>query len=221
VQASLETEDQIIQVIRRRLDAVRRGEGKSYASYFVDDSTATSNNGALLKPEQIAKVWAHDLHAGTLYKGSEPLHFQVHVYGDKTVASSRIELEQDWEGRKLFVTSRFTDVFAWPGGPWLLVAHHETPIPNARRLAAKVNGILFEGYTGEYQVTPNRSNARATSKWNGGRAMWGMGKMGLSRLQRLSPEVNSERIFCKGRIGHSEHPIIRNGLGDLIAKKFR
>lgn len=64
---------------------------------------------------------------------------QVHAYGDIAVANFRTELDQDWSGQKLLETSRFTDVFARRGGRWLLVAHHETPIPNARRVAVKVD----------------------------------------------------------------------------------
>jgi hypothetical protein len=42
-------------------------------SYFGDDCIITSDNGALVKPEGIAKEWADDLHADITFKGGEPL----------------------------------------------------------------------------------------------------------------------------------------------------
>jgi hypothetical protein len=37
----------------------------------------------------------------------------------------------------------------------VLVAHQETPIPNARRLAVKLDPAVFDAYAGEYQITPS------------------------------------------------------------------
>jgi hypothetical protein len=82
------------------------------------------------------------------------LHFQVHVYGDIAVASFRLELDEDWAGQKLFGAASFADVFARRGGRWLLVAHRETPVPNARRRPAKTVPGLFDAFVGEYAITP-------------------------------------------------------------------
>lgn len=139
VQVSAKVENEVKEAIHQRLDAVRRGDVKAYISYFGDDCIVTSDNGALVRPEEIAREWANDTHSGIVFKGTEPMDLQVHAYSDMVVANFRIELDQDWGGQKLFESSRFTDVFARRGGRWLLVAHHETPIPNARRVAVKVD----------------------------------------------------------------------------------
>ena len=112
-------------------------------------------------------------HSGISYKGSPPLDVQVHAYGDIAVASFRLELDEDWAGQKLFGTSRSTDVFARRGGRWLLVAHQETPVPNARRLAAKVDPVVCEAYAGVYQITPSyiikvkREGDKLMEQWPG------------------------------------------------------
>jgi hypothetical protein len=71
--ASPNVEHEVKEAIRQRLDALRRGDAKIYVSYFGDDCIITSDNGALVKPEDIAKEWADDLHADITFKGGEPL----------------------------------------------------------------------------------------------------------------------------------------------------
>jgi ketosteroid isomerase-like protein len=137
------------EAIHQRLDALRRGDGNAYNSYYGDDCIVTSDNGALVKPQEIVKEWANDRHSGIVYRGSEPMDVQVHAYGDMAVASFRTELDQEWGGQKPFETCCYTDVFARRGGRWLLVGHHETPIPNARRVAVKVDPAVFDAYAGE------------------------------------------------------------------------
>jgi hypothetical protein len=51
VQHSAAVESEIKQAIHQRLDALRRGDAKSYLSYFGDDCIVTRDNGALIKPE--------------------------------------------------------------------------------------------------------------------------------------------------------------------------
>lgn len=225
VQDLSKVEKEVNEVIHQRLDALRRGDAKAYASYFGDDCIITGDNGALVKPEQIANEWANDLHSGIIYKGGEPMDVQVHAYGDIAVANFRTELDQDWSGQKLLETSRFTDVFARRGGRWLLVAHHETPIPNARRVAVKVDPTVFDAYAGEYQITPSfivkvkREGDKLMDQWPGGTGY--DEDVPVSETTFVARGELGEVIYVKDETGKVSHFIVRTGLGDLIAKKIK
>jgi ketosteroid isomerase-like protein len=224
-QHSAAVESEIKQAIQQRLDALRRGDAKTYLSYFGDDCIVTGDNGALTKPENIAKEWRDDSHSGILYKGSEPLELTVHVYGDMAVASFRVELDEDWAGQKLFEASRTNDVFAQRGGRWLLVAHHETPIPNARRVAAKVDPKVFDAYVGEYQITPNyivkvkREGDKLMDQWPGDAVY--TEDVPVSESTFVAKGELGEVIYVKDDTGKVSHFIVRTGLGDLIATKIK
>jgi ketosteroid isomerase-like protein len=225
VQHSAAVESEIKQAIHQRLDALRRGDAKTYLSYFGDDCIVTGDNGALIKPENIAKEWGDDSHSGILHKGSEPMELTVHVYGDIAVASFRVELDEDWAGQKLFEASRINDAFAWRGGKWLLVAHHETPIPNARRVAAKVDPKVFDAYVGEYQITPNyivkvkREGDKLMDQWPGDAVY--TEDVAVSESTFVARGELGEVIYVKDDAGKVSHFIVRTGLGDLIATKIK
>jgi ketosteroid isomerase-like protein len=218
-------ESEIKETMRQRLDAVERGDVKTYLSYFGDDCIVTSDTGALIKPDAIVKEWADNLHSGIKFKGSELLDFQVHSYGDIAVASFRRDLDEDWAGQKLFGASRFADVFARREGRWLLVAHHETPIPNARRVAVKVNATVFDAYTGEYQLTPNqivmvkREGDKLMDQWPGDAGF--SEDVPVSESTFVPRGGEGEVIYMKDENGKVTQFILRLDKGDLIAKKIK
>jgi ketosteroid isomerase-like protein len=224
-QHSAAVESEIKQAIHQRLDALRRGDAKTYLSYFGDDCIVTGDNGALIEAKNIAKEWVDDSHSGILYKGSEPMELTVHAYGDMAVASFRVELDEDWVGQKVFEASRINDVFAKRGGKWLLVAHHETPIPNARRVAAKVDPKVFDAYVGEYQITPNyivkvkREGDKLMDQWPGDAVY--TEDVPVSESTFVARGELGEVIYVKDDTGKVTHFILRNGLGDLIATKIK
>ena len=225
VQESSKVEHEVKEAIHQRLDALRRGDAKAYVSYYADDCIVTSDNGALVKPEEIVKEWADDRHSGIVYKGSEPLDLQVHAYGDMAVASFRTELDQDWGGQKLFESSRFTDVFARRQGRWLLVAHQETTIPNERRVAVNVDPAIFDAYTGEYQITPSyivkvkRQGDKLMDQWPGDAGY--TEDVPVSDSTFVARGEIGEVIYVKDEAGKVSHFILRNSSGDLIAKKIK
>jgi ketosteroid isomerase-like protein len=225
VQVSAKVKSEIKETIQQRLDALRRGDIGAYVSYYADECIVTSDNGALVRPEAIAKEWANDHRSGIVYKGGEPMDFQVHAYGDMAVASFRTELDQDWGGQKLFESSRFTDVFARRGGRWLLLAHHETPIPNARRVAVKVDPSLFDAYAGEYQITPNyivkvkREGDKLMDQWPGDTGY--TEDVPVSESTFVARGELGEVIYVKDATGRVSHFIVRTSLGDLIARKIK
>jgi ketosteroid isomerase-like protein len=222
---SANVENEIREAIRQRLEAVYRGDAKAYVTYFGDDCIITGDNGALVKPEAIVKEWADDLHSGATFKASDLMDFQVHSYGDIAVASFRIDLDQDRDGQKLFESSRFTDVFARRGGRWLLVVHHETTIPNARRVAAKVDPAVFDAYAGEYQLPLNqtvkikREGDKLMEQWPG--ATEYSEEVPVSESTFVARGELGEVIYVKDKTGKVSHFIIRTGSGDLIAKKIK
>lgn len=224
-QDSAKIENEVKNAIHQRIDALRRGDVKAYLSYYGDDCIVTGDNGALVKPEDIAKEWANDRRSGIVHKGGDPVDVQVHAYGDMAVASFRTELDQDWAGQKLFESSRFTDVFARRGGRWLLVAHHETPIPNARRVAVKVDPAVFDAYAGEYQITPNyivkvkREGDKLMDQWPGDSAY--VEDVPVSETTFVARGQTGEVIYVKDETSKVSHFLVRTGLGDLIAKKIK
>jgi len=224
-QESLKVENEVKEAIHQRLDALRRGDVKTYVSYYADDCIVTGDNGALIKPEDIAKEWADDHRSGITYNGGQPIDLQVHAYGDMAVASFRTELDQDWAGQKLLESSRFTDVFARRGGRWLLVAHHETPIPNARRVAVKVDPAIFDAYVGEYQITPSfivkvkRDGDKLMDQWPG---VSGYDEdVPVTETTFVAKGEPGEVIYVKDKNGRVSYFILRTNSGDLIAKKIK
>ena len=222
-QANVERE--VREVIRQRIEALRRGDVRTYASFFASDCVITSDTGALLTPKEIAREFASALHSGITYKGSEPMDVKFYAYGDMAVANFRLELDEDWGGQKLLGSSRFTDVFARRGERWQLVAHQETPIPNTRRLAVKVDPSVFDAYAGEYQLTPNyivkvkREGDKLMDQWPEDTEY--VEGVPLSETTFVARGQAGEMIYVRDETGKVSHFILRTVSGDLIAKKIK
>jgi hypothetical protein len=105
------------------------------------------------------------------------------------------------------------------------VAHHETPIPNARRVAAKVDPKVFDAYVGEYQITPNyivkvkREGDKLMDQWPGDAVY--TEDVPVSESTFVAKGELGEVIYVKDDTGKVSHFIVRTGLGDLIATKIK
>jgi ketosteroid isomerase-like protein len=224
-QGAPQVEKEIADVIQQRLHALRQGDARSYATFFAEDCISTSDSGALVKAADISGEWLQDQHSGITYTGSAPKELRVHSYGDIAVANFRLDLDEDWSGQKLFGSSRLTDVFARRNGRWLLVAHHEVPIPNARRLAVKVDPNSYDAYAGEYQLTPTyivnvkRDGDRLMDQWPGDPAY--VEDVPVSESTFVARGEPGEVIYGKDQAGKVTHFILRTQAGDLIAKKIK
>jgi hypothetical protein len=141
------------------------------------------------------------------------------------VASFRLELDEEWAGQKLFGVSRFTDVFARRDGRWLVVAHQETPVPNARRVAAKVDPGKFDAYAGEYQITPSyiirakREGDNLMEQWPGDATY--PADIPVSEATFVTRGEPGMTIYVKDESGKVSHLISRTPSGDLIGKKIK
>lgn len=218
-------EREVREAIRQRLEALRSGDVRTYASFFAADCVITSDTGALRTPKEVAREFASAVHSGITYKGSEPMDVKFYTFGDMAVANFRLELDEDWGGQKLLGSSRFTDVFARRGPRWLLVSHHQTAIPNARRLAVKVDPSLFDAYAGEYQLTPNyivkvkREGDKLMGQWPEDEEY--VEGVPLSETTFVARGRAGEMIYVKDETGKVSHFILRTISGDLIAKKIK
>jgi ketosteroid isomerase-like protein len=218
-------ESEIKDVIHQRLAAIRRGDAQVYESFFDADCVVTGDNGSLVKPANIAGEWASDRQFGFTYTGGDPIDIQVHVYGEVAVASFRTDLDLDRGGQKTFESARFTDVFTRRSGHWLLVVHDEIPIPNARRVAVKVEPNVFDTYAGEYQITPayiikvKREGDKLMDQWPGDTGY--TEDVPVSETTFVARGESGEAIYVKDQSGKVTHFILRNGAGDLIAKKIK
>ena len=217
-------EKEITEAIQQRLAALRRGDAKGYKTFFADECFVTGDNGVVVGPGVIAKEWNTLKQAGVAYQGSDPMDVRVHVYGDVAVANYRLELDEDWGGRKLLGATRLTDVFVHRGR-WMLIAHQETAIPNARRVPAAVNPASFDAYAGEYQFLPNyvvkvkREGDKLMDQWPGDASFSENVPVDESTLVvRGEP---GEVIYVKGANGKVDHMIWRTVSGDLTAKKTK
>ena len=218
-------EAEIREAIRQRLAALRRNDAKTYIAFFADDCLMTNDSGTRVKPEDIAKDWSNESHSGISRRGSDALDLTIHVYAETAVASYRLELDEDWAGQKLFNASRLTDVFAHRNGRWLLVAHQETPIPNARRVAAKIDPDLFDAYAGEYQFMPDyavrvkRAGDKLLDLWPGDADY--VEDVPVDQNTFVARGELGEVIYVKDANGKVTHFILRTAGGDLVAKKTR
>jgi ketosteroid isomerase-like protein len=223
--ASSKVESEIKDAILQRLDALNRGDMKSYLSYFADDCIFIVDNGAVMKPQAVIKGSAHEREHGIIERRDDPVEFRIRSFGDTAVASFRINYDEDWAGQKLYGSSRLTDVFARRGGRWLLVAHDEIPIPNARRVAVKVDPRVFDAYAGEYQLTPNfivrvkREGDNLMEQWPGDVEF--SADVPVSETTFVARGSGGESIYVKDASGRVTHFILRDASGDLIAKKIK
>lgn len=218
-------EVEIRDAIHQRLAALRREDAKAYVAFFADDCLVTSDSGARVKAEEIAKDWSNESHSGISRHGSDALDLTIHVYAETAVASYRLELDEDWAGQKLFNASRLTDVFAHRNGRWLLVAHQETLIPNARRAAAKVDPDDFDAYAGEYQFMPDyvvrvkRAGDKLMDLWPGDTDY--VEDVPVDQNTFVARGEPGEIIYVKDASGKVTHFILRTAGGDLVAKKIK
>jgi ketosteroid isomerase-like protein len=70
---------QIEEAIRQRLDALRRGDGKQYATYFAENCFVTDDNGARIEPGEIAKEWIDATGSGVSHNGGDPQNVEVNA----------------------------------------------------------------------------------------------------------------------------------------------
>jgi|SRR5579863_2955280 len=218
-------ENEIRDVIRQRLAALRSDDAAVYATFFAPDCLMTSDNGTVGKPQDISSEWLMASHAGITYHGSDVLDLQVHSYGELAVASFRLELDEDWSGQKVLRSSGYTDVFARRNSRWLLVAHQETPIPNGRRVAVAVDPALFDSYAGEYQLTPRyivkvkRDGDKLMELWPGDSNFSADVPVGPSTF--VARGEDGEVIYVKNSDGKVTHLIFRTTGGDIIGQKVK
>jgi len=224
-QNTAKIEAQIKEVIQQRLAALRRQDAKAYASFFAEDCLDTSDDGALVKPESVAKDWQQDVRSGITYHGSDALELKVHTVGELAVASYRLELDEDWSGQKLLGSTRLTEVFAHRNGRWLVVAHQETTIPNLRRVPVRVDPSVFDAYAGEYQLAPGyivkvkREGDKLMDLWPGD-TDW-VEDIPVDQATFVARGESGEIIYVKGADDRITHFILRTSGGDLIAKRTK
>jgi ketosteroid isomerase-like protein len=216
-------ESEIHDAIRERLAALRRQDAAAYASFFAPDCLLTSDDGALSKPQDVTGEWSANYRAGIIFHGSDALDLEVHSYGELAVAAFRLELDEDWSGQKVMNAFRYTNVFAHRNGRWLLIASQETAIPNARRLAAKVDPAFFDSYAGEYELTPRylvkvkREGDQLMELWPGDTSF--VTDIPVDQSTFVSRGAAGEIIYAKNSAGKVTHFIYRTAGGDLIARK--
>jgi hypothetical protein len=105
------------------------------------------------------------------------------------------------------------------------VADHETPIPNAPRVAVKVDPAVFDAYVGEYQTTPNcivkvkREGDKLTDQWPGDSPY--VEDVPVCETTFVARGEIGEVIYVKDETGKVSHFILRTGSGDLIAMKVK
>jgi ketosteroid isomerase-like protein len=218
-------EAEVRDAIHQRLAAVRREDAKAYGGFFAEDCLLTSDSGARVKAEDIARDWSRDNHSGISYHGSEALDLTIHVYAETAIASYRLELDEDWAGQRLSGASRVTDVFAHRNGRWLIIAHQETPIPNLRRVAVQVDPDVFDAYAGEYEFMPEyvvkvkRQGDKLMDLWPGDADY--VEDVPIDQNTFVARGEPGEMIYVKDANGKVTHFILRTVGGDLIAKKTK
>jgi ketosteroid isomerase-like protein len=217
---------EVKEVIRQRHDALRRGDVKTYLSYFADDCIITDDDGSVTHtPQSIAKTWGDDHRYGIAYQGGELTEFAVRASGVTAVARYRVDLDEDWSGQKIYPSYRDTDVLVRRAGRWLLLSHTETPIPYARRLAVKVDRALLDAYTGEYHLTPNyivkvkREGDQLMEQWPGEKDF--SPDLPVSESTFVSRGSLGQVIYVRDQDGKVTHFIFRTESGDVIAQKTK
>lgn len=194
-------------------------------SFYAEDPLVTSDEGALFKPDAITREWTDAPRLGITYKGSDVLDLRVHTFGEFAVANFRLDLDEDWGGQKLFGAVRITDVFVHRAGRWLLVRHQETPLPNARRVAAKIDTAILGAYAGEYRITPSflvnvkREGDKLFDLWPGESKF--TEEIPVSSTTFVARGDSGEVIYEQDPGGKVTHFIFRTPSGDPIAEKNR
>jgi len=143
-------ETQLRAALRERWTALARHDVNAYGA-CLDDEVVIPDNGFVYDKKALIER-ARSL----IETGSEPR--DVHVHGDNNAAvmiyrtTSRIP----FAGRDLTQESRVVETYVKRNGRWLLTARAESDIPNANRVAEKIDPKLLDDYVGEYEISPNQ-----------------------------------------------------------------
>jgi hypothetical protein len=142
-------EAELRQALQQRFAALHRKDAKAYGAMLDDGVLFSDDTGFLYdKKALIERV------PGLKETSTEPL--DVRVLGDNQAAvmAYRAMSLQILAGQESTEEVRIVECYVKRNGQWLLTARAESEIPNANRVAAKVDPKLLDDYVGRYQIAP-------------------------------------------------------------------
>ena len=146
-------EQQVVDVIKARMDAAARRDLTVWSRYVAEDCIFSGDGGIGTRAEMIAyytKVPAEYDHA------TDPRDFVVHLYSDVAVVNLRATDHEHYGANDIAGEQRRNETFVKRGGSWLAVVIQwsaNNPPINYRK-PVLVNGKLFQDYVGQYQARP-------------------------------------------------------------------
>jgi ketosteroid isomerase-like protein len=136
------------EVLQQRWDALARKDAKAFSALLDDDVLVIDLGSVYDKKALIERV------AALKETSSEPRDLQVHGDNHAAVMIYRTTSHVLLAGQEFTEELRVVESYVKRNGRWLLTARAESEIPNANRVAAKVDPKLLDEYVGEYQIAP-------------------------------------------------------------------
>jgi ketosteroid isomerase-like protein len=118
-------EQEIGNVIQRRLDALRAGDFEKLEGMLADDFISTSATGFVQSKADVV----NDVRSGDWkVRSAQPADIKVRIYGDTAVAAYRNTMDAVYKGQNRGGQSRVLAVYVKSGGDWKLVAQQITSL---------------------------------------------------------------------------------------------
>ncbi|HTS34163.1 MAG TPA: DUF4440 domain-containing protein [Candidatus Solibacter sp.] len=133
-----------------RWAALARHDAAAYGS-FLDDDILIPDNGLLYDKKALIE------RARSLGESSnEPREVRVHGDEHAAVMIYRTTSRTPFAGVELTQELRILESYVKRNGRWLLTARAESDIPNANRVAAKIDPAALDAFVGEYEISPGK-----------------------------------------------------------------
>lgn len=207
-------ENEVLEGIRARLDAVAQNDVKTWAGYVADDMLTPLEGD--LKSKQ-AWIAAHSNWPKAVKYYYGPIEdAKVRILGDTAVVTFRAKQYNEIGGQVTYFQSWQIETHVRRGHRWLLAAVADAPMLPEPTVAS-VDPQIYDGYAGEYEYAPDFI-AKVTRVGN--RLIHELPGAGQDELL---PE-NENTFFIKGEAaagGSSRTIFVRDGNGRVTHYIYR
>lgn len=118
---------QIVDLDRKRMDAMCRQDAASLEAILADDLIYTHSSARLDTKQSLIGGMRS---GAAVYRSIETSDVKAQDYGDAVVLTGTARIQVDANGKPLTLNVRFTDVYVNKDGRWQMVAWQSTRLPD-------------------------------------------------------------------------------------------
>ena len=220
-------EEQVVSAIRSRLDASRRNDMATWATFVADDMMAPLEGARRSKESRIAlqMSWPREV----TYSYGPLQDLKVRINGDTAIATYHADQLTEIGGQTTSVHKWQIETHVHRNGRWLLLGVADGPILPEPKIA-KIEPSILDAYVGEYEWAPTliakveRKGERLLERLGAGEpAEWLPENATTFFMPGAAAGGDASRIiFATGTGGRVTHYIYRDlGATDRIVRKVK